>query len=562
MPLKPVTSPSRHARNPPPPSHTGTLPARHTAGNVFASLAHHLTTKSLARATASLVLGPLCVPSWQNSESYTNTFPLPTGKLVPFVEYCVSHASVLTILVISFERYYAICRPLRASYTCTKMRACTCILTIWAAAVLLSSPMLVMSKYLFVPYADGTMVHGCYTELTTFWSCLYINLVTAVFFFVPLVLLVLLYLVIGRSLMRDSASAALQHRKVDLPNMKARKQVVVMLATVTVFFFVSLFPFRVLTLWIVWTPQETIETIGPLRYFSFLYGTRVLFFANSAVNPILYNLTSTKFREAFLKLLGENRGDSRRHLSRQSTFNTTGTSMSNGRSGSSRTIPTDLVAIKESYPHRVALARCGRQVSTDDFSSTRPSIARYGRQSSFAGSYCFTSTNSATNSASCSRQNSRAGDHCVYGPEEVGRRLAEGEKRHSGEGRRLLEGDRPPALTDDMIEEERSSGATVRGDSLRRSHEKKIESEMEQLLAEGNSGPQAPGKNPATASPSSSLTQPSTPRDAEEGDAGGENGATEKSSSTDKENVTEDAITTGENGKSVQFSDRWNAESV
>ncbi|KAK3850137.1 hypothetical protein Pcinc_043134, partial [Petrolisthes cinctipes] len=60
------------------------------------------------------------------------------GKLVPFLEYCVCHASVLTILVISFERYYAICRPLRASYTCTKMRACTCILTIWAAAVMLS----------------------------------------------------------------------------------------------------------------------------------------------------------------------------------------------------------------------------------------------------------------------------------------------------------------------------------------------------------------------------------------------------------------------------------------
>ncbi|KAK4288583.1 hypothetical protein Pmani_038393 [Petrolisthes manimaculis] len=59
-------------------------------------------------------------------------------KLVPFLEYCVCHASVLTILVISFERYYAICRPLRASYTCTKMRACTCILTIWAAAVMLS----------------------------------------------------------------------------------------------------------------------------------------------------------------------------------------------------------------------------------------------------------------------------------------------------------------------------------------------------------------------------------------------------------------------------------------
>ncbi|KAK7045916.1 hypothetical protein SK128_010704 [Halocaridina rubra] len=147
------------------------------------------------------------------------------GKLVPFVEYCVTHASVLTILVISFERYYAICRPLRASYTCTKMRACTCILTIWAAAIVLSCPMLVLSWHGVANYKDGSRVLVCITDLTTFWACLYINIVTAVFFFVPLVLLVLLYLVIGRSLMQDSPSGALQQGKIDLPNMKARKQV-------------------------------------------------------------------------------------------------------------------------------------------------------------------------------------------------------------------------------------------------------------------------------------------------------------------------------------------------
>lgn len=236
--------------------------------------------------------------------------------------------------------------------------------------------------------------------------------------------------------------------------------------------------------------------------------------------------------------------------------------MSNGRSGSSRTIPTDLMAIKDGYPARMALARCGRQTSTDDFSPTRPNMARYGRQSSFAGSYCFTSTNSATNSAACSRQNSRVGDHCAYGPEEVGRRQPEGEKRHSGEGRRLLESERPPALTDDMIEEERSSGATVTGDSLRRSHEKKIESEMEQLLAEGNSSPQERDQGPPAAAPCSNSLEHRSLQFTIEGDANAENGTPEESGFPVKEKATEDAIMTGENGKSVKFSDRLSTESV
>ncbi|XP_064117476.1 uncharacterized protein LOC135222952 isoform X3 [Macrobrachium nipponense] len=461
-----------------------------------------------------------CETKW-NRTVINNTTMTEQGKLVPFVEYCVCHASVLTILVISFERYYAICRPLRASYTCTKMRACTCILTIWAAAVFLSCPLLILSKHGFAKYADGSRVPVCITELTTFWACLYINLVTAVFFFIPLVLLILLYLVIGRSLMQDSTSAALQQRKVDLPNMKARKQVVVMLATVTIFFFVSLFPFRVFTLWIVWTPQETIDSIGALKYYCMLYGARALLFANSAVNPILYNLTSTKFREAFLKLLKNDRRQ--RQLSRQSTFNTTGNSSSNGRSVSSRTISTDVTAIKDVHP-RMALIRCGRQASFDDFStSSRPSMAKYGRQSSFAGTHCFPSSNPPS-TVSFSRQNSRENSKDLHKEVENGilsaveiRRYTEGEKRLSGEGRRLLENERRSFR---QIQEEKLGCCRTRTDSLsqRREREKKIVAEMEKLLSK--EGDATTNTTVSTISSTSKESETSQGRESRENDQG------------------------------------------
>jgi 7 transmembrane receptor (rhodopsin family) len=56
------------------------------------------------------------------------------GKLVPFIELTVAHSSILTILAISFERYYAICEPLKAGYVCTKSRAMIICVMCWITA--------------------------------------------------------------------------------------------------------------------------------------------------------------------------------------------------------------------------------------------------------------------------------------------------------------------------------------------------------------------------------------------------------------------------------------------
>lgn len=104
-----------------------------------------------------------------------------------------------------------------------------------------------------------------------------------------------------------------------------------MLATVVFFFFICLLPFRIFTVYIILAPPTSVENMGQELYYSILYFCRVMLYFNSAINPILYNVMSSKFREAFLKALGCTLGHQRRsrwlcrHLSRQSTFTTSST---------------------------------------------------------------------------------------------------------------------------------------------------------------------------------------------------------------------------------------------
>ena len=99
---------------------------------------------------------------------------------------------------------------------------------------------------------------------------------------------------------------------------------VLMLGTVVLSFFVCLMPFRALTLWIIVAPQEAVFSLE--TYYNILYFCRVMTYINSAINPILYNLMSSKFRDGFLRLCGlRTRSRLKFHLGRKGTFNTTST---------------------------------------------------------------------------------------------------------------------------------------------------------------------------------------------------------------------------------------------
>lgn len=115
-----------------------------------------------------------------------------------------ANGSIFTILAISFERYYAICEPLKAGYKCTRLRAIVIICAIWIITSILTSPILIMAKSAQTVYIDGSLVDNCILETDTYWPKLYVYASMFAFFCLPLIVLILVYWLISRRLIREN----------------------------------------------------------------------------------------------------------------------------------------------------------------------------------------------------------------------------------------------------------------------------------------------------------------------------------------------------------------------
>lgn len=165
------------------------------------------------------------------------------------------------------------------------------------------SPILVFAEFSTQgEYVDGSRVAVCLTQASNVWTITYFLMTISVFFVLPLMVLIILYTIIAKNLIaNDMSLAKMRPNKPEL-SYKARKQVILMLGAVVMAFFTCLLPFRVLTLWIIIAPEEYMQGLGVEAYYNILYFCRIMLYLNSAINPILYNLMSSKFRKGFKKL--------------------------------------------------------------------------------------------------------------------------------------------------------------------------------------------------------------------------------------------------------------------
>ncbi|XP_023036188.1 growth hormone secretagogue receptor type 1 [Drosophila willistoni] len=337
-----------------------------------------LTNLSIADLLVLLVCTPTVLVE-VNTRPETWVLGHEMCKAVPFVELTVAHASVLTILAISFERYYAICEPLKAGYVCTKGRAILICVLAWGIAALFTSPILWVAEYKMAEYIDGSLVAVCLTQAITDWTIAFFLMTISVFFILPFLTLLILYSIIAKNLISNQGSMLRARPTKPELSLKARKQVVLMLGAVVLSFFVCLLPFRVLTLWIILSTDQTLHDIGLTRYYSLLYFCRIMLYLNSAMNPILYNLMSTKFRKGFARLCH----DAGRMLLRLLTLGRThglGDGSSRGRSGTISTgMGTNTTTNTNSSNATAAtnssiLSRSSNRRCSEDISRTRLKI--------------------------------------------------------------------------------------------------------------------------------------------------------------------------------------------
>ncbi|RZC40402.1 ecdysis triggering hormone receptor [Asbolus verrucosus] len=240
----------------------------------------------------------------------------------------------------------------------------------------MSNPILAITQYGPEEYIDGSIVFVCFSLVEETLPCVFFLGSILVFFIFPLAILIIVYILIAKTLMHHPITITGSKTIMPPQNViKYRKQVILI----------------ALTFWIIVSPAGSNFEIGFENYYNILYFSRIMFHINSAVNPILYNIISSKFRSGFLKLCGvkivKRRCKDKREITRKSTSSSTHTSshqtsesfLQNSKRSSDKKCSNSLREIKEvtDNQERTLTNICGEDKSKDFYVVRAPFGQRF-----------------------------------------------------------------------------------------------------------------------------------------------------------------------------------------
>ncbi|XP_012533240.1 pyrokinin-1 receptor isoform X2 [Monomorium pharaonis] len=247
-----------------------------------------------------------------------SNFPYIFGEafciIQSFASETSTNATVLTITAFTIERYVAICHPF-ISHTMSKLsRAVKFVMAIWLLALCLAVPQAIQFGIIYSDY-NGTVIMDsarCSRRWTLIEHAFEIS--TILFFVLPMTIITVLYVLIAIKLRRSTllttvskrhhAPGVLNHMDSSRGKTNAQRNVIRMLVAVVVAFFICWAPFHAQRLLAVYGENSSgSEDTMVIVYTTLTYVSGVFYYLSATVNPLLYNIMSNKFREAFKSML-------------------------------------------------------------------------------------------------------------------------------------------------------------------------------------------------------------------------------------------------------------------
>ncbi|XP_043525873.1 cholecystokinin receptor type A-like isoform X3 [Frieseomelitta varia] len=267
-------------------------------------------------------------------------------KLIPYFQAVSVSVGVWTLVAISLERYFAICRPLKSRRWQTQFHAYKMIVVVWTASLTWNAPILVVSRL--------KNIRGGRRKCREEWPSVgteraYNLFLDGTLLLVPLIVMSLAYSLIAVKLWRGlrqeirqtsncqqrlerTESRGTRNSTYDKSNRGASATIVLnasgtssrlrrgfsssshgyihgspegvpsrvirMLFVIVLEFFVCWAPLHVINTWYLFTPDLVYSTVGSTG----ISLVQLLAYISSCCNPITYCFMNRKFRQAFLGL--------------------------------------------------------------------------------------------------------------------------------------------------------------------------------------------------------------------------------------------------------------------
>ncbi|XP_077259853.1 orexin receptor type 2 [Temnothorax americanus] len=317
-------------------------------------------------AVADLLVLLICLPPsvlWDVTETWF--LGLKLCKAVPYLQTVSVSISILTLTFISIDRWYAICFPLRFKSTTT--RAKTAIIVIWVISLLFDIPELLV---LHTVPSHSRVQTVLFTQCVWSWSResqTTFTVVKLIFLYtMPLLFMSVAYWQIVRVLWRSDIPghnlSTRVCRSTEIPlsgggnpegQLRSRRKAAKMLVAVVITFAICFFPVHLLSIL-----RCTMELPSNQWTIAISLIAHWLCYFNSAVNPVIYNFMSGKFRKEFRRTFrcshsdgtcARKRGyvagiaDPFKHKSRNYTRSVRATSNSNNVQRSTEIIPLSAI---------------------------------------------------------------------------------------------------------------------------------------------------------------------------------------------------------------------------